>query len=310
MVLAAFAIPPAFAQWPQRTVRIVVPYGAGGGIDLLTRAVAPRLAEAWGQSVIVENRPGAGTSLGSDAVAKAAPDGHTLLMNASSIAIAFGTYARLPFKPGDLAPITIVARMPMVLVAGAQVPASTMGELIELSRTRPGGVDIATSGQGGIGHLVLELIKHRGGLRATHLPYKSNSESIPDVVGGRVDGIVTTVAGVMPAIRKGQLKPIALTAATRWPALPEARTMAESGVADAEVMSWFGLFAPAGTPAAVLDRIHRDVGVALKHPAVQQTLESQGLEGVNPGPAEFARVFDAEIRTWLSLIREAGLKFD
>jgi len=215
VALAAVLALPAQAEYPDRSVRLVVPYGAGGGIDGFTRVIAQQLGELWGKSVIVENKPGGGTTVGTDMVARSDPDGHTLLMNASSIAINFATYSRLPFKAEDLAPVTMTARMPMVLVVGSAVPANTMQELIELSKARPGGVSIGSSGQGGISHLALELLKHRSPLRATHVPYKTTGASVTDVVGGRIDGFFATTAGVMPHIRKGMVKPIAVTSTSR-----------------------------------------------------------------------------------------------
>jgi tripartite-type tricarboxylate transporter receptor subunit TctC len=301
---------PARAEYPEKTVRLVVPYGAGGGIDGFTRVIAQQLGELWGRSVIVENKPGGGTTVGTDMVARSEPDGHMLLMNASSIAINFATYPRLPFRADDLAPITMTARMPMVLVVGSAVPANTMQELIALSKSRPEGVSIGSSGQGGISHLALELLKHRSPLRATHVPYKTTGASVTDVVGGRIDGFFATTAGVVPHIRKGLVKPIAVTSTTRSSFLPEVPTMKESGVPDYEIVSWFGLFGPAGLPAAVADRVHRDMARVLETPEAKRTLESQGLEAAHVPPDEFRRIFRAEIATWTALVKETGLKFD
>lgn len=301
---------PVRAQYPEKTVRLVVPYGAGGGIDGFTRVIAQQLGELWGRSVIVENKPGGGTMVGTDMVARSEPDGHTLLMNASSVAIGFATHPKLPFKADDLAPVTMTARMPMVLVVGSAVPANTMQELIALSKSRPEGVSIGSSGQGGISHLALELLKHRSPLRATHVPYKTTGASVTDVVGGRIDGFFATTAGVVPHIRKGLVKPIAVTSVTRSGFLPDVPTMKESGVPDYEIVSWFGLFGPAGLPPAVMERVHRDMARVLETPEAKRILENQGLEAANVPPAEFRRIFRGEIDTWVSLVKETGLKFD
>ncbi|MGD9942999.1 MAG: Bug family tripartite tricarboxylate transporter substrate binding protein [Burkholderiaceae bacterium] len=307
--LSLLAALPAHAQYPERTVRIVVPYGGGGGIDLFTRAIAQRLAEVWKQTVIVENKPGAGTTIGSDYVAKASPDGYTLLMNASTLAINFGTYDKLPFKTSDFAPITMAARMPVVLVVSSKLPADNMASLIALSKTRPGGVSIGSSGQGGISHLALELLTRRSALQATHVPYKTNNEAIPDVIGGRIDGFFATAAGVAPHIRKGTVKPIALSSTTRFRLMPDVPTMIESGVRDYEILSWFGLFAPAGTPPEIVNKIHRDMGTVLKRPDIQAVLDSQALEASFMPPDEFRRAFEAEAKSWVDLVKDAGLKF-
>jgi len=302
---------PAHAQYPERTVRIVVPYAGGGGIDAIGRLLATRLAVAWNKPVVVENRPGAGAVIGSDAVAKSAADGYTLLMHANTLAINAASGAKLPFNPAeDFVPVVLAGRAPMVLVAGPSARATNMREFIATARGRPGGANLASAGQGGVLHLGIELLKLRAPLPATHVPYKALEGAVTDVIGGRVDAMFTTPAHVVQHIRNGTLFGLASSGTARVPQLPDVPTMAESGVTGFEIYVWFGLFAPAATPAPVINKVAADAREVLARKDVIDSIAAQGLEAAALGPAEFGRMFKGEIATWANLIRTSGIKLD
>lgn len=301
----------AHAQYPERTVRIVVPYAGGGGIDAIGRLLATRLAVVWNKPVVIENRPGAGAVIGTDVVAKAPADGYTFLMHANTLAINAGSGAKLPFNPAeDFAPVVLAGRAPMVLVVGPSAKSATLRDFIAASRTRPGGVNLASAGQGGVLHLGIELLKLRAPMAATHVPYKALEGAVTDVIGGRVDAMFTTPAHVVQQIRTGTLQGLAVSSAARLPQLPEVPTMAEAGVSGFEIYVWFGLFAPAATPAPVINKVAADAREVLGRKDVIDTIAAQGLEAAALGPADFGRMFKGEIATWTNLIRASGIKLD
>lgn len=309
--LIAMTSIPAFAEYPDRPVRIVVPYGPGNGIDLSARIIGQKLSEMWGQPVVIDNRPGASAILGTDLVAKAAADGYTLLITANTIAISAGGGGKLPFNLStDFAPVTMSARAPLVFAVGTKVPVTTVKGLIELSRSRPGGINLGSAGQGGVLHLAMGLLKARSPLVATHVPYKTTAAAITDVVGGRVDGLFATTAVIMPQVEKGALRALAVSTSVRSKHAPGVPTMTEAGIANFNVSTWFGFLAPAGTPPAIIEKIQGDISKVVARREVIDTLDSQGLDAVSMTSDEFARLLRAEVLTWTALIKDAGIKLE
>lgn len=315
LLLAAAALMPlaAAAQdqaYPARPVRIIVPYPPGGTTDILARLVAARLTDALKQGFVVENRAGASGSIGSQAVAKAPPDGYTLLMGTlSSHGINTALQKALPYDPvRDFAQITIVAATPNVIAVHPGVPARNLGELLALARANPGKVSYGSTSHGGSPHLSAELLKAMAKVDMVHVPYKGAGPMLTDLMGGQIQVGFDNLPSTIAHIRSGKLRGIAVTTATRWPGAPELPTVAESGVPGYEVSGWFGLFAPAGTPPAVVSLIHQTVVAALKQPEVAKQLAELGADPVGNTPEEFRRQVEAEVRKWRGVVEAAGIK--
>ena len=306
----------AFAQgFPNRPVRLIVPFPAGGTTDILARAIAQKLSESLGQSFVVDNRPGAGGNIGSDLVAKSPPDGYTLLMGTvGTHAINPGLYPKMPYDHvKDFAPVVLVAGVPNVLVVNPGVPVKTVAELVTLARDKPGTINFASSGSGTSIHLSGELFKSLTGTQITHVPYKGSSPALTDLIGGQVQIMFDNLPSAMPHIKGGKLRAIALTSSKRAPALPDVPTIAESGVASLasfEATSWFGIFAPAGTPRDVVLKINADTNKALQSAEMKEKLLSQGAEAVGNTPEYFADYIKAETIKWARVVRDSGAKVD
>ena len=313
--LSAFSVA-AFAQgFPNRPVRLIVPFPAGGTTDILARAIAQKLSESLGQSFVVDNRPGAGGNIGSDLVAKSPPDGYTLLMGTvGTHAINPGLYPKMPYDHvKDFAPVVLVAGVPNVLVVNPGVPVKTVAELVTLARDKPGTINFASSGSGTSIHLSGELFKSLTGTQITHVPYKGSSPALTDLIGGQVQIMFDNLPSAMPHIKGGKLRAIALTSSKRAPALPDVPTIAESGVASLasfEATSWFGIFAPAGTPRDVVLKINADTNKALQSAEMKEKLLSQGAEAVGNTPEYFADYIKAETIKWARVVRDSGAKVD
>ncbi|MGO4332122.1 Bug family tripartite tricarboxylate transporter substrate binding protein [Cupriavidus sp. 2TAF22] len=292
-----------------RIVRIVVPFGPGGGSDVLARLIQPRLAETLRSTVIIENRPGAGGTLGAGVVAKAAPDGTTLLLTDASVAtIAPALYAKLTYATKDLTPVISLAQFPNLLVAPTRLRANTLAELVAEQRSHPQPLSIASSGNGTSTHLTAELLKSVTHLPLTHVPYKGSGAAISDTAGGQVDLLFTGYATVAQLIKAGRLKPIAVTSPKRLPELPQVPTVAESGFPGFE--SWIAqvVFAPAGTPREVVQKLNVAIADALRQPDVAAKMRQQGLEPYGNSPDEFSTWIDGQSRLWARVIRESGAK--
>ncbi len=307
----------AQTAWPTKPVRIVVPFAAGGTTDILARAVAPELSKVFGQSVIVDNRGGAGGNLGADIVAKAAPDGYTLLMGTvGTHGINKSLYSRMPYDPQkDFAPVTLVAGVPNVMVMQAE-KAKTLGintvlDFIQYAKAHPGQLNMASSGNGTSIHLAGELFKSMTGIFMTHIPYTGSGPALLGLVSGTVDVMFDNLPSSMALIKAGKLKAFAVTSSQRSGALPELPTIEEAGkLKGFEASSWFGLLAPAGTPADVVLRLQQETAKALNQPLVKEKLLAQGAIPSGNTPQEFAALIDAEIRKWAPVVKASGAKVD
>ena len=311
--IAVAAASTAGAQgYPNKPVRLVVPFPAGGTTDIVARAVAQKLTETWGQSVVVDNRPGAGGNIGSELVAKAAPDGYTLLMGTvGTHAINPSLYAKMPYDHvKDFAPVVLVAGVPNVLVVNPSVPAQNVGELIAYAKANPGKLNFASSGSGTSIHLSGELFKVLTGVQMTHVPYKGSAPALSDLVGGQVQLMFDNLPSSLAFIKANRLRALAVTSTTRAPALPDVPTMVEAGVPNFEASSWFGMLAPAGTPPDVVARINGDVAKWLATPEAREKMVAQGAIAVGGSPDDFARHIAAETAKWAKVVKESGAKVD
>ena len=310
-LLCAFTFSAACAQpYPVKPVRLVVTYTAGGPADIAARALAQKLAEMWGQQVVVDNRAGAGGIIGTELVAKAAPDGYTLL---------HGTAAGLIINPllvkklsydtfRDFAPVSMVVIVPQLLVTHPALPATTLKELIALAKARPGALNYASVGIGSPNHLGMELLKSMAGIDMVHVPYKGATPAMADLIAGQVLLAFNGMASVLPQIASGKMKAIAIGSARRSPAAPDVPTVAEAGLPGFEYVAWNGNFAPAGTPAALVNRLSADIRKALAAPDVVQRLASLGSEPGGNTPAEFAAYVKADHARWARVVQAVGLK--
>ncbi|CAN5242884.1 tripartite tricarboxylate transporter substrate binding protein [soil metagenome] len=310
---------PLFAQsaWPNKPVRIIVPFAAGGTTDILARAMAPELGKAFGQTFIIDNKPGAGGNLGADMGAKSPPDGYTLLMGiVGTHAINAALYPKMPFDPvKDFAPITLVAGVPNVLVINpAKAEAykiQNVADLIRYAKANPGKLNMASSGNGTSIHLSGELFKTMTGTFLLHFPYRGSGPALLDLVGGTMDVMFDNLPSALPQIKGGKLKALAVTTAQRSAALPDVPTIAEAGpVKGFDASSWFGLFAPAGTPGDIVVRIQQETAKALASPVVKERLLSQGAIPGGMAPAEFTKFIAAETVKWTKVVKVSGAKVD
>lgn len=311
ILLATCLAPATQAQtYPERPIRLIAPFPAGGLADVLARAVGDELSRSLGQPVIVENRAGAGGNVGADAVAKSTPDGYTLLMASAGILTANQfLYATMPFDPEkDFVPVSNVADMPMMVVVNPNVQAKTLAELVALARANPGKLNFGSPGIGTTGHLGLALLMHAANVKVTHVPYRGAAPSITDLIAGQIDGVVDNPPTVLPHIESGKLRPLAVAARQRMALLPELPTAAEAGVANYEASSWFGVIAPAGTPPAVVARLHKEIAAAMQKPAVRERFAKTGARLLGNTPQEFARQINADRKMWGEVIKAAGIK--
>jgi tripartite-type tricarboxylate transporter receptor subunit TctC len=311
--LAALALAGAsFAQgYPTKPVRLIVPFPPGGGTDNLGRLVAQKLGEALGQQVTVENRPGAGTIIGTEAAAKAPPDGYTLLMAQTATGINPSIYPKLPYDTlRDFVPVVLVATAPTLLVVNPQVPAKNLQELLALAHAKPGTLNFPSGGNGTSPHMAGEFFKSLTGAKLVHVPYKGGGPAITDLLGGQVQLMFDTMPSIMPHVKAGKLRPIALAAPARSPELPEVPTFAESGLAAFEADAWYGIFAPAGTPREIVDRINAEVNKILSAPDVRERMKGLGADPVGKSPEFFGEFVRAEIAKWAKVVKEAGIKLE
>jgi tripartite-type tricarboxylate transporter receptor subunit TctC len=308
-LLFAFLASLAHAQYPNRPVKLVVPFPPAGATDIVGRIVAQKLGEQMGQSVVVENKPGAGGSIGSDLVAKSAPDGYTLLMATSSTHSIGPVLQKLPYDPlKDFAPITHVANVPNVLVVSPVLPVTSVKELIAYAKARPGQLNFASSGVGTIVHLNGELFKMLAGVDLVHVPYKGTALSIPDVANGSVAMLFDSLASVQPHIKSGRVRPIAVNAQKRSALLPEVPTLAEAGMPAFDRYTWFGMFAPAGTPRDIVARVNAEVATALKAPDLLERFAAAGAEAVGSTPEQFVERIKSDAAKWAEVIKAANVK--
>jgi tripartite-type tricarboxylate transporter receptor subunit TctC len=304
---------PAAAQsFPAKPVKIVVPQAPGGATDVLARAIGQKLAERWGQPVVVENRGGAGGVIGTDFVAKAPADGSTLLMSyAGSQAINPSLYKTLPFDSSkDFETVATVATVPFLLVAGPTVEARDLRAFIALGKAKGEALTYASSGNGSVNHLLGEMLKTEAGFQMIHVPYKGVAASLTDVIGGRVDAAFASVPSVVGQVRAGAVRALAVSSAQRSPALPEVPTVAEAALPGFDVNPWWGLLAPAGTPRPTVLQLNRDIGEAVQSKEVQDVYRDQGATALLTSPEEFRRILEADIAKWAKVVEASGAKID
>ena len=310
-LLLALAAPLACAQtFPERPVRFVVGFTPGGPSDILARALGQKLGERFTQQVIVENRPGAGGNIAAELVAKSAGDGYTwLLGNNSILATNQSLYQKLGYDPvADFAPVALVAIQPNILVVNPGVAASSVKELIALAKSRPGELNYASSGSGAAAHLAGELFKAMTGVQMQHIPYKGAQPALTDVIAGQAQLMFATSASVIPYIKAGRLRALAVTTAKRSASVPDLPTVAEAGVPGFEAITWHGVVVPAATPATLVDRINRDIVAVLRLPDLRERLESLGAEISSGTPRDFADYIAREIPKWAKVVKDSGAR--
>ena len=309
-ILLALACVAHAQDFPARTVHVIVPYTPGTGADILARLLGPRLSERWNVPVVTDNKPGATGNIGADFVAKSAPDGHTMLFVATS----FGTtpaLSKVPFDPvKSFAPVAIISTSGLVVVVNPQLPARTVRELVELAKKTPGKMHYSSPGNGGPQHLAMELLKLETGMNIVHVPYKGAAGALADVVGGHVEATIAAVQTAQPHISSGKLRGVGVMSAERSPAFPEVPTLKEQGLPELEVETWYGAFAPAGTPPAALARINGDINAVLKEPAVRELLAKQGMTPVGGAPERLGDLVKRELARWTRVVNAAGIKAD
>ncbi len=300
----------AHAQtYPARAVRLVVPFSAGGSTDIVGRTVGLKLSELWGQPVVVDNRPGGSTVIGTDVVAKSPPDGYTLLVTPAPFTIVPSLMAKLPYDPAkDFEPIMLINTTPLVVIVNPGVPAKSIKELIALAKSRPGALNFGSSGSGGTNHLAGELFNVMTGVKMVHIPYKGNAPALTDLAGGHVDLLFNGLTSAMPLIKGGKARALAVTSMTRAGALPELPTLDELGLKGFQAVAWNGLSAPARTPKDIIVKVNADVVRLLRSPELIERLKADGSDPVGSTPGEFAVFLRDEIAKWAKVIKFAGVK--
>jgi tripartite-type tricarboxylate transporter receptor subunit TctC len=308
LAIGVFAASPCAAQtYPSHQIDLVVPFVAGGTTDTVARLIAQRLADKWGQPAVVNNRPGGGSSIGTALAAKAAPDGHTLLVTT----IAFAINASLQKQPfdavKDFAPITEIASIPLMLVVHNSLPVHNVKEFIEYSKAQPAGLDYATSGPGTSTHLAAEMFKTMTGAKLVHVPFKGNAEVLNALLGGHVKVHFALTASSLQHVRSGALRVLAVTTENRLPDLPDVPTVTELGYPGYEISSWQGVFAPAGTPKSIIDRLNGEIVAMLTTPEVQARIKHEGAVPVGSSPEQWSERFRSEVAKWAKVVQSAGL---
>lgn len=303
----------AFAQpYPSKPIRLIVPNPPGGGVDILARSIGQPLAERLGQAVVVENRAGAGGTIGLAAVAKAPPDGYTLGIGVdATLAIAPAVYRSLPYDPvTDFAPVTLIATVPLVLTVNPSLPVQSVKDLIALAKSRPGKMDYSSGGNATPPHLAGEVFNSMAEVKINHVPYKGGPPAITAVVAGEVSLMFANMLPGLPHIHSGRLRAIAVTSERRTPVLPDVPTIAESGLPGYDISQWYGFVAPAGTPAAVVTRLYREIRQVLDLPDVSARLKAEGAEISATSPEEFSTFIRAQITRWQKAVKESGTRMD
>ena len=309
-IAAAAASRAAWAQqWPTKPIRMIVPFSAGSTSDVLGRLIAQSLSSALGQNIVVENRGGAGGSIGSALVAQSPADGYTLLFNASAHAAAAAVYPKLAYHPGrDFAGVAVIGTVPNLTVISPEKGIKTLRDLVEAAKKRP--MTFGSAGVGSATHWAAEKLRLAAGFDATHVPFKGGPEALTDVSQGRVDFMCIGITSGMPFVKSGRLIPLAVNTTKRSPLVPDVPTTVEAGYPNSEYTFWNGLLAPAGTPRAIVERLHAEVNKALQSPAVAEKLKSQGLEPLPLTPAEFDKMIARDIASHIAIVKKAGLKFN
>ena len=312
VLLAAFAGAAHAQAFPAKPVRLVVPFPPGGGTDLFSRAIAPRLSEAWGQQVIVDNRPGSGGTIGMAIALKSPPDGYTAVMGQlANLSAAPSIYKSLPYDPvKDVAPVTQLVSTPLVLVSHPSLPVKNVKELVALAKVKPDGLTYGSAGNGTLAHLSGEMFKTMTGTKILHVPYKGTSLALTELMGGQITLYFSSIPPAVSLIKAGRLKALGVTSAKRAAALPEVPAIAQAGVSGYEAVNWYGLAYPAGTPREIVARLHADTVRILKLPDVRERLASDGGEAVGNTPEQFAALIKSEAVKWAKVVKESGARID
>ena len=308
MVCAALPLVAAAQEWPAKNVTILVPFAAGGTVDIVARTVGQRLGAELGKTFIVDNRGGAGGSIATTAMVRSPPDGYTLLFHHQGLVFNAALYD-LPYDTArDVVPVAYIGATPNVLVVNKDVPVKSVHDFLGLARAKPGSINYGSGGVGSAGHLPLELLQSMAGLKMQHVPYKGSGPAIADLIGGQIQAMLLTIPAVMPYLEAGTLRPIATSGAKRSPALPNLPTLAEAGVAGFDYAPWYGVFAPAGTPPAVVRKIHDSINKVISEPEIRDKLARQGLEVRAMSREEFAALVIADLPRWAQVIKALGIK--
>jgi len=301
----------ASSIWPNRYVRLVVPFPPGGGTDAIARVLAGKLSDIWGQQVVIENRGGAATNIGTEAVVRAEPDGYTILLQSMPLVVNKFLFGSLPYDPvADLAPVTLLCDYPNIMAVPNSSPAHTVADFIAHAKTNKGKITFASSGHGTSVHLSGELFKRMAGIEMLHVPYRGAGPAFNDLIPGRVDVMFNNISAVLPLIQGGKLRGLAVTSAERTPAVPDLPPIAEQGVPGFDVSSWYAFFVPAKTPAEIIRKINADTAAALIDPATRRKLEALGVVVRGSTPVELATFFRVEMDKWGPVIKEAGIRGD
>ena len=308
-LLIFFISPATHAQnYPSKSVRLVVPFAAGGSTDIVARTLAPRLTEMWGQTVVVDNRPGGSTVIGAEIVAKSPPDGHTLFVTPAPFTIVPSLMKKLPYDPQkDFEPVTLINTTPLVVVVHPGVPAKNIKEFIALAKSRPGTLNFASSGSGGSNHLAGELFNAMAGVKMVHIPYKGNAPALVDLLGGHVDAAFNGLTSAIPLIRGGKLRALGMTSLTRTGAMPEVPTLDEQGLKGFLAIAWNGLTAPARTPRDVINKINADVSKLVRTPELVERLKADGSEPAGYSVEQYQKFLRDETAKWAKVIAAAGV---
>ena len=309
-LLLVLAVPPiAAAAYPDHPVRIVVPVAPGGGNDIVARMLARRLSEKWGQPVVVDNRPGASTAIGSEIVARASPDGYTIMLCSVSFAINAAARAKLPFDPiRDFAPITQVARVPQIVIVNPSLPAASLKEFIALAKARPGQINYASAGNGSSTHLAMELLMEMTGISLNHVPYKGTAPGLTDVIAGHVQVIFNAIPPVLPHLKSGKVRALGVANPRRFPTLPDVPTFDEAGLPGYTFSSWFGILAPARTPREILRQLNTELVRIIRDPEINKTFIELGIDPLGTSPEEFGKNLRADIARSTDMLRKRNIR--
>jgi tripartite-type tricarboxylate transporter receptor subunit TctC len=310
--LLPLAAPSAAQTYPTKSVRMVVPFAAGAGSnDIMARLIAQKLTDNFGQQFVVDNRPGASGIIGCDIVAKAQPDGYTVLMMSLTFTVLPSLFSKLPYDTvKDLTPVTLVASAPLMLVVNPSVPVKSVAEFIAYAKANPGKLNFGSGGAGATPHLAGEMLKSMAGLQVTHIPYKGGAPALADLVGGQIQFMLENIPGTLPFAKAGKLRALAVTDLKRSPLLPDLPTLDESGLKGYQIVGWNGLFVPAGTPPATVNKLHAGVVAALALADVKERLAILGADGVGDSPQHFAAFIKADIAKWAKVVKDAGIKVE
>jgi len=312
VVLLIFVVSVSAAEntYPSRPVRLIAPFSAGGGVDIVARLVAQRLSEKWGQQVVVDNRTGATGIIGTDLAAHATPDGYTLLMgNAATHAVNVSLFKKLPYDAiRDFVPITLVGRVPEMLVVHPALPASSVQELIALAKSKPGELTFGSAGSGSPPHLAGELFQSLAKIRLVHIPYKGSAPALTDLIAGQINMYFSNILSAVPYVKGGRLRGLGVTSAKRSVVAPDIPAIAEAGLPGYEDYNWYGVLAPKGTPKAIVDKLHTDIVHVVKSTDVEDRLTKDGAEVIANTPAEFAKFIREEIQKYAQIIKQSGLR--